>query len=275
MENYHEYKPTAALSRYIECFWTLNGRNNATNSIVEPLVPGGRSELIFTPSEILWHGSNKKNEGEKISSSFLLGQRNCVKYITCLDHYRSIGVRLRPGCLPVFCGVPARSFSNRIILLNNIFGPETDQVTATLFEANKEVDAIQILGSWLEKHITAPNSDWQHLQEYLSTITTVENAGPVTIKTLSKAYGWNDKKTERLFLRYVGFTPTQFIKIIRFRRSVEQLFTGYETLTHLAYDSGFYDQSHFIREFHRYAGNKPSDFLKRPNGIVRFLYKCK
>jgi len=231
--------------------------------------------LIFTKSTILWHGSNIKNEAERISASFLLGQRNCVKYITCLDHYSSFGVRLKPGCLPVFSGVPANSCSNRITLLNKIFGPEIDQVTEKLFDAKNKEEAIQTIESWLEKHISEPNSDWLDLQEYLAKINAVEHAGPVTIKKLSKAYGWNAKRTERLFLKYVGFTPIQFIKIIRFRRSVEQLYAGYENLTNLAYDSGFYDQSHFIREFYRYAGNKPSDFLKMPNSIAKFLYKVK
>jgi len=272
MKNYHEYKPKAALSRYIECIWILNGQNNETNSIVESLVPGGRTELIFTQSELLWHGSNMDNEAEKISSSFLLGQRSGVKYMTCLDHYSSFGVRLRYGCLPVFCGPHVSSYSNRIIPLNKIFGAEIDFVTKTLFEAKNSRDAIQIIESWLENNVTELNDDWRDLQEYLTKIATAGNAGFMTIKMLSKQYGWSDKKTERLFLKYIGFTPVQFIKIIRFRKSVEKLFDNYENLTNLAYESGFYDQSHFIKEFYRYAGDKPSDFLKGSNTIARFLY---
>lgn len=275
MENYYEYQPKAALSRYIECIWFITGRNNETNSIVEALVPGGRSELIFTKSEILWHGSKLNNEAAKISSSFLLGQRNCVKYITCLNQYSSFGVRVKHGCLPVFSGVRASSYSNRVTPLTEIFGTDIDHLTETIFAVKNIVDAIHTIELWLEKNLTEPKSDWQILQEYLARITTTENTGLPTIKMLSKEFDWNDKKTERLFLRYVGFTPAQFIKIIRFRRSVEKLFAGYESLTNLAYDSGFYDQSHFIREFYRYAGNKPSEFLKGANNIARLLYKTR
>jgi len=272
MENYYEYKPQASLSRYIECIWVLDGQNDEANSIVESLVPGGRAELIFTQSGILWHGSNMEKETERISSSFLLGQRSCVKYMTCLDHYSSFGVRLRYGCLPIFSGAHASSYSNRIILLNEIFGAEIDFVTKTLFEAKVKGAAIPILESWLENNVVELHSSWQDLQEYLAKITAIDNAGPMTIKTLSKEYGWSDKKTERLFLKYIGFTPVQFIKIIRFRKSVEKLFSNYENLTDLACESGFYDQSHFIKEFYRYAGNKPSDFLKGANTIARLLY---
>src|SRR5262249_9574390 len=124
MENYHEYKPKVTLSPYIECIWVLKGQNNKTNSIVETLVPGGRTELIFTRSELLWHGTNMKNEAQRITSSFLLGPRNCVSYMTCLNQYSSFGVRLRYGCLPVFSSVYANAYLNRVILLNNIFGTE-------------------------------------------------------------------------------------------------------------------------------------------------------
>lgn len=270
--NYQEFKPNDKLKYFVECIWYMHGKNSSTNSDVECLVPGGRTEFIFTQSEILWHGSNFKNKPEKISSSFLLGQRDCVNYITCLDNYSSVGVRLKCGCLPVFNNIPVNNCTNKILLLSKLFGETIHNFTTTLFETQSIQEKVELIKLWLETNITDLGKDWFELQEFLNTINASENIDNAVIKKLSDNYGWNDKKTERIFLKYIGFTPHQFIKVVRFRKSVEMIFSDYKNLTDLAHSNGFYDQSHLIREFYRYAGDKPTDFLKKPNNIARFIY---
>jgi AraC-like DNA-binding protein len=273
MVNYKEYKPNTTINEYIECIWTFEWENDKTNSIVETLVPGGRAEFIFIKSEILWHGPRIKKEVETISASFLLGQRNRVNYMTCLNKSSSIGVRIRHGCLPIFTDSPASIYSNKVALLNTIFGSEIDDLTMRLFDIQNKENTISIIESWLEENIHVLNNDWKNLQEFLKKIISEESYDLPTIKILSQEYGWSNKKTERLFLKYVGFTANQFIKIMRLRKSVETLFKDYQNLTKVALNSGFYDQSHFIREFYRYTGHKPSDFIKKTNNIAEFLYK--
>jgi AraC-like DNA-binding protein len=196
-----------------------------------------------------------------------------VNYLTCLNKSSSIGVRIRHGCLPIFTDSPVSAYSNKIELLNKIFGVEVDRLTEDLFDKRNEDKTIPIIESWLDSKIQVLDSDWQNLQDYLKKIITTESYELSTIKRLSQEYGWSDKKTERLFLKYVGFTANQFIKIMRLRKSVEKIFSDYQNLTKVAHDSGFYDQSHFIREFYRYAGDKPSEFIKKTNNIAEFLYK--
>ena len=270
--NYQEFKPGDKLKHFVECIWYMNGQNTSTNSHVECLVPGGRTEFIFTQSELLWHSSNLKNKPERISSPFLLGQRDCVNYITCLNNYSSVGVRLKYGCLPVFNHISVSSCTNKIVPLSKLFGESIHKFTATLFETQSIKERVQLIQLWLEKNITDLSKDWFELQAFLNKINASENMDNSIIRKLSDNYDWNDKKTERIFLKYVGFTPHQFIKVVRFRKSVEMIFSDYKNLTDLAHSNGFYDQSHLIREFYRYAGDKPTNFLKKPNNIARFIY---
>jgi AraC-like DNA-binding protein len=61
----------------------------------------------------------------------------------------------------------------------------------------------------------------------------------------------------------VGASPKQLASIVRFRHAVRAYRPGL-TLTQLAYDAGYFDQSHLIREFRAFTGLTPRDFLRSP-----------
>ncbi|MDG1692959.1 MAG: helix-turn-helix domain-containing protein, partial [Methylophilaceae bacterium] len=61
------------------------------------------------------------------------------------------------------------------------------------------------------------------------------------------------------FRAYVGLSPKQFSKIIQFQSSLNKLTEAkFQKLTDIGFDSGFTDQSHFIRTFKSYTGQTPS-----------------
>ncbi len=270
--DYQEFNPDNNLKQFVECIWYINGQNRGVNSCAEPLVPGGRSEFIFTRSAVLWYGNDLKNKPERLASPFLLGQRDCVNYITCLDNYDSINVRLKYGCLPVFNNTPVNMFTNKVVPLSKLFGEAVSSLTAPLFEIRSFNDRAQLIGLWLEKNIIDLRKDWFELQAFLNEVAAYGDVNNSIIRKISDSYGWSEKKLERIFLKYIGFTPYQFYKLVRFRKLMEMIFGGYKNLTDLAHSNGFYDQSHLIRECYRYAGDKPTTFLKNPNNIIRFIY---
>ncbi|MEE9336851.1 MAG: AraC family transcriptional regulator, partial [Methylococcaceae bacterium] len=54
-----------------------------------------------------------------------------------------------------------------------------------------------------------------------------------------------------------------FLKIIQFQYSLQKLSEAkFNKLIDVGFDSGFTDQSHFIRVFKRYTGQTPTYFLK-------------
>ncbi len=66
------------------------------------------------------------------------------------------------------------------------------------------------------------------------------------------------------FLKEIGVTTKQFSTIIQFSSSLKQMTeSDYLNLTEVSYESGFSDQSHFIRSFKRYAGKTPREFQKQ------------
>jgi AraC-like DNA-binding protein len=88
------------------------------------------------------------------------------------------------------------------------------------------------------------------------------NQGMVEIEELSSLACLSRKQFERIFLEYIGISPKQYLKIIRFQSSIFLKSKNEDiSLTELAYESGYYDQSHFINEYRKMTGITPKQFF--------------
>ena len=79
-------------------------------------------------------------------------------------------------------------------------------------------------------------------------------------------------KLERLFYTEVGLSPKTFIRITRFQEVFKKIRQqGVKDLTGLAYEYGYYDQSHFIRDFQAFSGVNPRKFFSEKNFIAEMI----
>ena len=74
---------------------------------------------------------------------------------------------------------------------------------------------------------------------------------------------------ERLFNELIGANPKEYARIVRFQKSLKLLQHDFENinLAQLAYQCGYADQSHFIREFKTIQRLYAIGFVKRMRTI--------
>lgn len=72
----------------------------------------------------------------------------------------------------------------------------------------------------------------------------------------------SNKQFGRVFAEYVGATPKEFLRIVRIQRALYtlQCQPGI-SFAQLAYECGFFDQSHMIKEFKLFSGYTPAEYL--------------
>jgi AraC-like DNA-binding protein len=87
-------------------------------------------------------------------------------------------------------------------------------------------------------------------------------AGAIRVRGLARDLHVSQDTLDRRFRRIVGASPKQFASIVRLRHAVE-LSRERASLTMLALDAGYYDQSHFIRDFRAITGDAPGHFFER------------
>ena len=72
-----------------------------------------------------------------------------------------------------------------------------------------------------------------------------------------------EKTFNRLFHHHLGISPVAYKKIARFRHSLNNKLINdqIKKLTEIAYESNFYDQSHFIKMYNKLTGTSPASFF--------------
>ncbi|MBC7629466.1 helix-turn-helix domain-containing protein [Ferruginibacter sp.] len=101
----------------------------------------------------------------------------------------------------------------------------------------------------------------------LSNITEVAFQSRVSIRQL-----------ERLFQQRIGFSPQFYARLVRFTKAwIVKENNPAINWTNLAYECGYFDQMHLIRDIKEFTGVTPSfiqkDLLNLPVSIMRFSIK--
>ena len=87
-----------------------------------------------------------------------------------------------------------------------------------------------------------------------------QGTGAKRIDHLTRYIGLSQSALERRFRRVVGVSPKRFSSLVRLRNAVRLRATGVDFTT-IAQSAGYFDQSHFIKDFRRVTGNTPDAFF--------------
>src|SRR5262249_21630694 len=72
------------------------------------------------------------------------------------------------------------------------------------------------------------------------------------------------RQLQRGFRQVIGTSPKAFARILRFQEAQRRLmFDPDADLTAMAYDCGYFDQAHFIKDFKEFSGKTPTKYVHR------------
>lgn len=94
----------------------------------------------------------------------------------------------------------------------------------------------------------------------------------MSIEQISNKVGYSQKHLIKLFKDKVGLTPKGFLKIIRFQKAIEEIAIAKEiNWAGIAYESGYYDQAHFINDFKVFSGFTPKEYLNKQSEYINYI----
>lgn len=101
-----------------------------------------------------------------------------------------------------------------------------------------------------------------------------ESNGMAGIKDLCEAGNKSERQLQRLFKKYIGLSPKYYARIIRFNYIFRLIKEKERSWAEIVFESGYYDQSHFIRNFKAFTGEDTSAYyFEAPNMANFFLNK--
>ncbi len=98
----------------------------------------------------------------------------------------------------------------------------------------------------------------ERAREYLQAYS----AGGVTLRSLARVAGLSPYHFLRTFRAQIGMTPHAYLVQLRIERGRTLLGSGVP-IAEAAIEAGFADQSHFTRQFKRFTGVTPGNYLAR------------
>ena len=247
------------LKRDVECFRVsrhLHARGLAIH-VVPKAVPGivfqhqeGRPAIdaIVTPGRVV-----------RPPALFLHGavtEASVMHYAS--GSYTTIQVLLKPHALQSLFGLNAAELARDPLPLDELSKLDLTQMV----EAGDVPAQLGKLTALLRAQLAAARVVRDLLVEgALQRIHA--NPATVTVNALVRDLRVSERQFERRFSQTVGVPARSYIRVARLNAAIRLIKTGrHERLTDIAHASGYYDQSHFIRDVKALSGVTPKDIAK-------------
>ncbi|GAB3264518.1 hypothetical protein GCM10027347_31630 [Larkinella harenae] len=202
------------------------------------------------------------------TSVFLYGQTLKPVQITTGKRFRIIVFMLYPHAIRPLLGINADALTETCFDLSPLPTLAGLPLLDQLFNSDSVTEQADLVCSCLLRllQLNYPKAD-SMLDFAVNRILT--NHGAVSLGELQRTLHISERTFERRFEQYVGISPRLLARICRFQSTLEQLKRrNYSKLSDVAFDNGYADQSHFIRNFKEFTGFSPLKLHRLPDPFV-------
>ncbi len=224
---YTEYRPTAALRPWVECFWSV--RDEAP-SREHRVLPDGCVDLVFD-----------LDAGE----DSVVGTMTRPLIVPPAEASNVFGVRFHPGSAASFLRIPLAEITDARVPLRDVWKHWDGRVDL----ASLERELLRRLDPDRDRRVDA------------AIARLVASGGAARIDDVASEVGISRQHLARQFAQRVGISPKALARVLRFRRVVNAT-SGQPRVdwADAAAEHGYYDQSHLIADFRELAGTTPDAF---------------
>jgi AraC-like DNA-binding protein len=161
------------------------------------------------------------------------------------------------GAVPFFRQPLHELFRESVSLDNFMLRSELLCLEDQLAEPSSDTQMVSAVEHFLLNRMTHTAPD----KLVLAALALIhKNKGNIRIKELAAQLLTSQSPLEKRFRQAVGTSPKKFAGIVRLKNAIRD-YDPSGSLTGLAYEAGFYDQAHFIKEFKTFTGDTPEEFF--------------
>ena len=251
-------KPTGVLKKYIKYYGIVEVSNSLDYMPFERVFPHGNVTLVFhygSPSKF-----KEKNSSEYIESNLVIcGQQTSYYDLSLSGKTGMIFIVFKPHGVKSFLNLPISDLQNENLPMDYLIKNEAIELEDKLFNSKNNNQRIIQLEKFLIKRLSTDN-DFERVEHAIKIIENTK--GQVKSKDVAQEVCLGIKQFERIFSKHVGLNPKKFSSIIRFQNVIQmQMNDRNANMYQIAFDNGYYDQSHFIHDIKSITGLAPREFF--------------
>jgi Helix-turn-helix domain len=268
--NYQTFQPHSDLQSLVKCYWTLEIQ--AQKDVQRQLIiPDGCIEMIFILGDDIKRYTSE-NEFIIQPREMVLGQITESFFIEPSGYVNSFAVRFYPYGFANFLTTSIKKLANKETPIELLFGKNPSKVLGQkILQASDTQKRIEIIEGFLLDKLNNKATIDNFVKKTIDIILLTR--GSTTINNILNDDLSKRRQLERKFLKQIGISPKQLGKVIRLQTALKMLLNQQsESLTKIAYDSEYYDQAHFIKDFKEFTGTTPKEFIDNDKMVLSSLF---
>jgi AraC-like DNA-binding protein len=238
------------------------------------IIPDGCMELIFILGDDI---KRFISESEFIIQprAIVVGQITEPFTIQPVGYVNCFATRFYPYGVANFIKTPLKSLENKETPIAELFGRTiANELEQKIIRATGTQQRIEIIETFLLNKLNEKETIDNIVKSTVDAL--LATSGSLPIKAILKDDLSKRRQLERNFLKQIGMSPKQLGKVVRLETALKLLLNQKtDTFTQIAYESGYYDQNHFIKDFKEFTGTTPKEFLTDEQMILSSLFHTK
>ena len=264
--NTNHYKPETAPSKEaIHSFWQIEGHTSYHN---EHILPKGIVELIFnfgSDAPILAQVGKKQCQ---LPHCFINGFNTEPVKIQLPDQQKFFGVQLQPLATKKIFGTPAGEFSNMVVDLT-LLDPGFQSLWQRLGEQTSFNERVSALSHWIETKLP----DWQPREKMVNDFLLTVDQHDLSVTDLANSLCYSTRQLSRKMTEATGMNTEEVLLYKKYLHAVHLIHHTDLSLTKIAYQSNFSDQSHFIKSFKTFTNMTPGEYKSGKSFVKGHVYE--
>jgi len=250
-------EPIKTLSKYIKNYFIVETYNSIGYLPKERVYPCGYATMVFhygSPSKF-----QKKNSSRYIEPNLVIcGQQTNYYDLSLSGKTGMILIIFRPYGVKSFFNFPITELLNENLSLQDLANNEAIELEDKLFNSQNNKQRINHIENFLIKRLNH-SDDFERVEH---AIKIIENCkGQIKAQDIAHEVCMGIKQFERTFSKCVGINPKKYASIVRFQNVIQTNGKGKKSMSQIAFDNGYYDQSHFNHDFKSLTGLTPKAFF--------------
>ncbi len=241
---YERRRPSAPLADLVEHYWYVSWDLRNAHSHLQETLPHPNVHLVVEQGVAQIYGV------QTARFTRLLEGQNYV-----------FGIKFKPGAFYPFLKTRVATLIDRSLPAEAVFGAASQEL-ALRMAACADMDSMATVAqSFLLSHL--PPHD-PHVVRVSALVASIASDLSITSVDQLLAVAAMDKRSlQRHFQKYVGIGAKWVIKRYRLHEAIMQVQDRtVQSWAALALDLGYFDQAHFVRDFHSLVGQSPADYAQ-------------
>lgn len=260
MSVFHESNPINLSNQIFKCYHFCKIEKTPKKKNTGILIEDGHFEFTFIKEKDIKLKTGTHKNLISLPTSFLMGKPMPPFRFIIPQSLTFFTLKIQPWVTSFFYDHD----EFEVIDLYKKFGNQINVLNDKIFQSDSFPQMVKHVEAFFASIKMPTMSEFKISQQICEEI--YQKNGIIKVKELLSQFPHSRQRINKLFLHQTKNSIKEFAMFVRIRAVMNYKFLHpEESLTAIAYEFGYFDQSHFIKDLKKVTGITPSDFLANEN----------